>query len=442
MKRAIIHTLGCKVNQCESDALRSLLASAGFDTGWHHPSADVVVINTCTVTGKAAMQSRQAIRRALRNHPNARIVVTGCYAQTAPDEIQAIEGVHLVVGHADKLRIADLLSREKPHRHETAMIHQPIHAHRAFDALPSVAPDNRTRAFLKIQDGCNARCTYCIVPYARGQSRSMPEADVLSHLHALGSQGYREVVLTGIHLGAYGKDFDPPLSLANLISGILPKCPVDRLRLSSIEPTEIDDGILQQMASLPSRLCAHLHIPLQSGNDRILARMGRPYTREFFAQVIQHVKDLLPHAAIGADVLVGFPGESDSAFEQTFALIEALPLSYLHVFPFSSRNGTPAAQYRDTVAAPMIKERCSRLRQLGQRKKEIFYRSQVGRMCDILVETLCDAETGLPKGHTANYLPVVIKEASSEIETNTIVPVRIERLDDQGRLIGRYQPHC
>lgn len=434
MKHAIVTTLGCKVNQCESAAIGSHLTTAGFDTLKQDQAVDLVVINTCTVTGKAAMQSRQAIRQAMRQHPGAKIVVTGCYAQTAPQEIQSIEGVSLIVGHADKLRIADILSQNASTTPQPQLIHQTISQHHDFAAMPSVAPDGRTRAFLKIQDGCNAYCTYCIVPHARGRSRSMPIADVNTHLQKLGAVGHREVVLTGIHLGAFGKDLDPPRSLADLLDKITPACPVDRLRLSSIEPTEINERILAHMAHNATPLCPHLHIPLQSGDDQILKRMGRPYSREMFRDAIQKVKSKLPQAAIGVDVLVGFPGESEAAFQQTFDLIEALPVTYLHVFPFSARKGTPAAGFNDKIPENIIKARCRRLRQLGENKKEAFYRTQVGQRVEVLVETVHDTATGQPKGHSTNYLPVVL--ADHQAAPNTIVSVHIERLDKQGHLIG------
>jgi threonylcarbamoyladenosine tRNA methylthiotransferase MtaB len=435
MKRVIVTTLGCKVNQCESAAIGSHLAAAGFEPATQDQAADLVVINTCTVTGKAAMQSRQAIRQAMRQHPGAKIVVTGCYAQTAPEEIQSIDGVSIIVGHADKLRIADILTRDASTAPPTQLIHQAALLPHDFAAMPSVAPDGRTRAFLKIQDGCNAYCTYCIVPHARGRSRSMPVADVKAHLQTLGAAGHREVVLTGIHLGAFGKDFDPPLSLVHLLDQMIPACPVDRLRLSSIEPTEINDRILDLMAESHTPLCPHLHIPLQSGDNRILKQMGRPYCRERFRHTIQTVKNRLPQAAIGVDVLVGFPGESDVAFKQTVDLIQELPVTYLHVFPFSTRKGTPAADFKDKIPETIITARCRRLRRLGEEKRTAFYNSQIGQRVEVLVETTRDAVSGRPKGHSANYLPVVV--AHNQVAANTIVSVQIEGLDKQGYLIGR-----
>lgn len=437
MKQVIITTLGCKVNQCESSAIGTQLAAAGYETVKNGASVELIVINTCTVTGKAAMQSRQAIRQAMRQYPDAKIVVTGCYAQTAPEEIQAIQGIDLIVGHADKMRIGELISHKHLKSASTQLIHQPIdkidQTH-GFAAMPSMAPEGRTRAFLKIQDGCNAFCTYCIVPHARGRSRSMPVSDVTNHLKHLGSLGYREVVLTGIHLGAFGKDLTPALTLTALLERLISTCPVERLRLSSIEPTEVEDTLLCLMAADPSPLCPHLHIPLQSGDDQILKRMGRPYSHAKFSRVIQNATHILPHAAIGVDTLVGFPGESEAAFEQTYTLIESLPISYLHVFPFSPRKGTPAADYKDHVSQNIVKARCRHLRRLGEEKKMAFYRSQIGRTVNVLVETNKDAVTGHPKGFSDNYLPVVLP--GQEVAVNAMVTVTITGLDDRGFLIG------
>ena len=424
MKRYRIMTLGCKVNQCESAALAHQLEGTGARPHKGPGSADLVIVNTCTVTGKAAMQSRQAIRRAIRSHPQARIVVTGCYAQTAPEEIQAIQEVDLIVGHADKLRIAELIQGARLPVRQAALVKDNIFQCREFAKLPWAAPEDRTRAFLKIQDGCSAMCSYCIVPYARGRSRSMPVADVVAHLQALGRSGFREVVLTGIHLGAYGTDLEPPVSLSQLLFQISQKPPVDRLRLSSIEPGEVDANLLQMAAFSSGFICSHLHLPLQSGDNVILQRMGRPYTREDFTATVHAVRKHLPDAAIGADVLVGFPGEDEAAFGQTLDLIRALPLTYLHVFPFSPRKGTPAASYKGHVPQRMVKERCRRLRELGEAKKQSFLNSLVGHTVQVLVQKRTDPKTGYPNGLSHNYVTVYLQ--GSQLEVNALVKARIE----------------
>jgi threonylcarbamoyladenosine tRNA methylthiotransferase MtaB len=431
--RFTITTLGCKVNQCESSALGGLLEASGYRSGPLNDEIDLVIINTCTVTGKAAMQSRQAIRQAVRSHPNAKIVATGCYAQTAPDEIQAIDGVDYIVGHGDKMTIAQVVEKMAPAAGAPALVHRNIQQVRCFDPLPSVAPDARTRAFLKIQDGCNAFCTYCIVPYARGRSRSMPAKDVLKHLHNLAHKKFKEVVLTGIHLGAYGKDLRPKTSLCGLISSIKRCNGVRRLRLSSIEPTEVEADLIDLTCAPDSPLCPHFHIPLQSGDDAILKRMGRPYTRAQFIRSIEKIRQALPFGAVGIDVLVGFPGEDEEAFNQTVRLIEALDISYLHVFPFSPRKGTPAAAFEDKVPERIVKKRCRGLRKIGEKKKAAFYRSNIGSRVNVLIET-CHSGRGRSEGMSENYIPVTLP--NTRVEKNSIVTVSIDAVENDLTVIG------
>lgn len=430
MNRFHMTTLGCKVNQCESASISAALTEAGYQDG-RGQAADVVVINSCAVTARAAMQSRQAVRHAIRVYPEAAIVVTGCYAQIAPETLQAIDGVHVVVGHHFKLDVQQWLACA---RHAPATLWQKTGGRQVFDPLLSAASERRTRAFLKIQDGCNTHCAYCVVPLARGRSRSMPKNDVIDHLTRLGQQGIQEVVLTGIHIGAYGADFDPPVALADLLSDIEHAAPIARWRLSSIEPTEIDPRILSQMADPAGGLCPHAHIPLQSGDDTVLRRMGRPYSRAHFAGIVADIHRVMPQAAIGADVLVGFPGEDEAAFANTFSLIEELPLSYLHVFPYSVRPGTVAASFKNKVHSQTIKARCRLLRSLGEKKRTQFHQAQLGSVTKVLVETAHDRKTGLALGTSENYLTVAI--AGQGIVENSLMPVRIERQGPQGIMIG------
>jgi threonylcarbamoyladenosine tRNA methylthiotransferase MtaB len=276
----------------------------------------------------------------------------------------------------------------------------------AAAALPRGA--TRTRPFLKVQDGCDAFCAYCIVPYARGPSRSVDYQSVLDGVSRLADQGYQEAVLTGIHLGAYGRDLQPRRSLAELLRAILNQPQAIRIRLSSIEPLELTDEIID-LAAGTERICRHFHVPLQSGDAQILRRMGRPYTPEGYGERIARIRARLPEAAIGADVLVGFPGETEEAFERTFALAEALPLTYLHVFPFSARPGTAAFGFGDRVPAKRIKQRCSRMRQMGNRKRLAFHQGFIGRRLQVLTEGRRDPQTGLLKGVSSNYLPVLFE---------------------------------
>lgn len=427
-------TLGCKVNQYESEALaRRLVAD-----GWHRvegPPVDLCLINTCTVTGRAAMQSRQAARRA-RRQGAGRIVVTGCYAQVEPEAVTAIEGVDLVVGHSEKHRIPALVRdlMERPARRRAETVVAPRSAAWPFDAISDAVVGGRTRPLLKIQDGCDAFCTYCIVPHARGRSRSMPAETVLARIADLGAAGYHEVVLTGIHLGRYGRDLSPATTLAGLLRQIEVAGDVTRFRVSSVEPQEFDAALIAALTEA-THCCRHFHIPLQSGDDAILERMGRPYAGADVADLVLTLGRRVPDAALGLDVLVGFPGETEAAFERTYRLVAGLPLAYLHVFPFSPRAGTPAARMSDPVPAGVITRRCARLRRLGQRKRLDFQRRFVGREAAAVVEGRRDPHTGRLKMVTDNYLPVIFDGPDEMMEQ--LVTVRIEALDAHGRLVGR-----
>ncbi|MDM8543088.1 tRNA (N(6)-L-threonylcarbamoyladenosine(37)-C(2))-methylthiotransferase MtaB [Desulfococcaceae bacterium HSG9] len=423
-----ITTLGCKVNQSESESLAASLKSRGMSEAGS-ATADVCIINTCTVTQKASMQSRQAIRRSIRLNPQARIIVTGCYAQMQPEQIRRIDKVDDIIGHRAKMRIPDLIKTEVANEDTSAALELPFCN---IEALP--ADFSRTRPVLKIQDGCNTFCTYCIVPYARGRSRSMPVKDVSDAVNAVHSSGKREIVLAGIHLGCYGQELTPSTSLVELLNYVLSDTSIERIRLSSIEPAELTSDIIT-LASESERLCSHFHIPLQSGDDSILERMHRPYTRSMFSSLIRQIHAVMPDAAIGADILAGFPGETEAAFENTFTLVEELPISYLHVFPFSARKGTPAYTFPDKVADNVIKARCRRLRELGKRKKNEFYQKFIHQKIEILVESQRDRRTGLLKGFTSNYIPVLV-QAGDELK-NKLVMVRIERVDADGIVFGR-----
>ncbi|MBR9980821.1 MAG: tRNA (N(6)-L-threonylcarbamoyladenosine(37)-C(2))-methylthiotransferase MtaB [Desulfatitalea sp.] len=435
MKSYRVITLGCKVNQCESAAVGHLLEQCGYVHARQDHTPDTVVINTCTVTSKAAMQSRQAIRKSVRAYPDAHIVVTGCHAEIAAEQVGAMEGVHLVVGNTDKMRLATLLAEpvhdagfQRPTA-DPSVLGGPC-----FAPMPAVSREDRTRAFLKVQDGCNTRCTYCIVPYTRGPSRSMPEAEVETHIRRLAEQGLREVVLTGIHLGAYGSDLVPATSLTLLIDRLTRKPLVDRIRVSSIEPTEISPSLVDLFASRPERLCPHFHVPLQSGDNRLLRRMGRPYTREQYAAVIHDIRHRLPRAAIGVDVMAGFPGEGDDAFAQTCELIASLPITYLHVFPFSPRHGTPAEKFTSKIPQRVAKERCQHLRRLGENKRQDFLRTMMGQQTTVLIQTLSADTPGEAFGISDNYLP--IKMTGGPYQENSLVRAEIRGISDDGRLIG------
>ena len=434
LKSFSITTLGCKVNQAESDAVAQDLLSSDWSAATECDMAEVCIINTCTVTQKASMQSRQAIRKAIRTNPNARIIVTGCYAQTAPQEINRIDGVDYVVGHDKKLSISRLIRTKGDWDcgHPVSSFND-IRKRGQFQPMPVATSVSRTRPFLKIQDGCDAFCTYCIVPYARGRSRSMPPDMVLQNIAQLARAGYHEAVLTGIHLGAYGHDLAPACSLSDLLERIEDRKSITRVRVSSIEPFELGNEVIRRVAESDT-FCKHFHIPLQSGDDGILEKMGRPYSRQNFYELIGSIHRLMPDAAIGVDTLIGFPGESEAAFDSTYELIADLPVSYLHVFPFSSRAGTVADKLPNKLDPPVIRARCERMRKLGQQKRLEFYRRFTGKSLPILIETRRDGSTGLLKGISSNYLPVLV-DGDDDLQ-NKIVEVKIEKMEEN-KLFGR-----
>ncbi len=426
MPKFTIKTLGCKVNQYESEAIgRELEAFDWLPVQTDEPS-DLCIINTCTVTQKAAMQSRQAVRQAIRANPGARIVVTGCYAQTAADKLNKIDGVHDVIGNADKHKIANIFrSLKEVQKSAPISICADMRDKHQFNQFSETVYGTRTRPFLKIQDGCSAWCTYCIVPFARGPSRSMPPADVLDHVKQLNGNGYHEVVLCGVHLGNYGLDLVPKTSLYELLRQIDRLDLIERVRFSSIEPLELNKDIIGCVTD-SHRFCRHFHIPLQSGDDRILKQMHRPYTSQYFCDLVANINQRLPDAAIGVDILVGFPGETDEAFETTYRLIQKLPVAYLHVFPFSSHPSTAASKFPDKIRPEVIKARCERLRNLGAEKRFRFYNGFIGQKLEVLIEETRDSETGLLKGISSNYIPVFID--ASDDRMNNIVQVKVEKL--------------
>ena len=396
-RTAAIATLGCKTNQFESAALEERLLAAGWSIVPFEAGAELVIVNTCTVTAATDSQSRNLIRRARRLNPECRVVVTGCYAQVDPQALAAIPGVALVLGNEEKRDLLRLLEAEGP-----GIQVADIRAVEAAQVESIGSFAERSRAFVQIQNGCDAFCSYCIIPYARGRSRSVTPEQVLAQVRDFVAQDYPEIVLTGIHIGGYGSDLTPPTSLTALLRRLLAGTGVQRLRLGSIEPTEIPAELLDLLATSPA-LCPHLHIPLQAGDDAVLARMGRHYDGAFFRALVARIHARLPAAAIGLDVIVGFPGETDAEFANTFALIESLPVSHLHVFPFSRRPGTPAASMPAQVPAEVARARAAQLRTLGEEKQQAFAARFVGQTLEVVVEGGKGKER---RGIARNYLAV------------------------------------
>ena len=430
-----ILTLGCKVNQCESEEIASSIEALGLQRAADGEKADICIVNTCAVTGRAAMQCRQAIRHLRTLHPGSRVIVTGCYASMEPEVLAGLPGVVQVIGNDRKAETAAAVIQALGLDAADRFGKTPITTEKRVGPPKASPVGHRTRPFLKIQDGCDSFCTYCIVPYARGRSRSIPPEDVLAALSAYEASGFREVVLTGIHIGRYGLDLSPRLDLHALLSMILDRRLSLRIRLSSIEPTEMTEAIVELMAQSGGSLCPHVHIPLQSADDGILRAMHRPYGPERFADVVQMVRNRIPDAAIGSDVLVGFPGETAEAFANTRSLIERLPLTYLHVFPFSPRPGTAAFHLPNRVEADIIKSRCNVLRTIGRRKKTAFAASLIGTQTTVLIESKADPQTGWSRGLSPHYQQVAIEDRS-DLPEHRLVDVRLVAADGE-RLVGR-----
>jgi threonylcarbamoyladenosine tRNA methylthiotransferase MtaB len=411
-----VQNFGCRATQADGAAIEALLAAKGLEAAEVRAGADLVVLNTCTVTSTADDEVRQTIRRVHRENPAARILVTGCYAQRAPEELASLAGVEWVVGNSHKAQIAELVT--------VAPYHGNIHVGDIFaqhDFLSAPCPEgaqdaagDRTRPNLKIQDGCNNRCSFCIIPFVRGRSRSAPAGRVVEQVRGLAAR-YREIVLSGINLGRWGREPGSTMRLADLIRLLLAETGVERLRLSSVEPMDFSDDLLGLMAE-SSRMAKHVHAPLQTGSDRILRRMHRKYRPRHYADRILKARALMPDAAIGADAMVGFPGETEADFEESRRFIADLPFTYLHVFTYSERPGTPAAEDPDAVPVTVRKERNRALRELAAAKNRAFRESMVGKTLSAV--TLHEAGMAL----TENYLKV---ELAQEREPNRIVDVRI-----------------
>jgi len=419
MPRFFVQNFGCRATQADGAALEAKLTQRGLECASDRHAADFVILNTCTVTSSADDDVRQTVRRVHRENPASRILVTGCYAQRAPEELAALPGVEWVVGNSHKTGIADLLTGAPYH---SQILVGDIFASRDFLTAPVMeAAADRARPNLKIQDGCNNRCSFCIIPFVRGRSRSSPADFVVEQVRNLAGR-YREVVLSGINLGRWGKEPGSNLRLAGLIRRLLRETEIDRIRLSSVEPMDFSDDLLGLMAESP-RIAKHVHAPLQSGSDGVLRRMHRKYRPRHYAERILKARSLMPDAAIGADVMAGFPGETDAEFEENRAFIECLPFTYLHVFTYSERPGTAAAEMRHPVPIHVRRERSRSLRELAAQKNLEFRRRMAGRKLSVV--TLEEPRTAL----SSNYLKV---EMVAERPSNQLLEVEISGLTYAG----------
>jgi len=432
------HTLGCKLNYSETSAISRQFEGAGYSVVPYSEAANVYVINTCSVTDFADKKCRQAVRKALRKAPDARVIVTGCYAQLKPKEISEIEGVDLVLGAAEKFRILEFVDQLSVGEHENSFFAGEIKDVEGFNNAYSFG--DRTRSFLKVQDGCDYKCSFCTIPLARGSSRSNTVQSVVETAQEIVQKGIKEVVLTGVNIGDFGLIDDatggssvgrPRETFFDLITALDEVEGIERFRISSIEPNLLTDDIITFVAQ-SKRFVPHFHIPLQSGNDKLLKMMRRRYKRGLYADRVALIKKLMPHACIGVDVIVGFPGETDEDFKESYRFINELDISYLHVFTYSERANTHAINIEEPIPMNVRRERNEMLRILSDKKKRYFYNQHIGSARPVLFEH--HKNDDYLTGFTDNYVKVILPKVKGSI--NKIFPVHLKEIDSEGLMIS------
>lgn len=422
MKQAAFHTLGCKLNFAETSSIARKLTENGFIITSLDNYADAYVINTCTVSQRADKECRKVIRSISRRFPNAFIIVTGCYAQLKPEEIASIDGVDLVLGTKEKFKINEYIKKLDKNKSPQIYVSD-LNDNDDFGIAFSGEVDDRTRAFLKIQDGCDFKCSFCTIPLARGESRSQPIQKSIEQASYLANKGYKEIILSGVNVGDYGRKNGE--NLFNLLKELIKIDGIERIRISSIEPNLLTPDLINFIIE-SDKICNHFHIPLQSGSDDILKLMRRRYTKSDYFKLIQYIKSLDPYAGIGADVIVGFPGETDIHFQETYSFLLELPISYLHVFTYSERPNTPAAISPDRVEPRIRFARNKKLRMLGRIKKHYFYSQFINKSLPVLYES--NFLNGFAFGFTSNYIRVKAKVSENYI--NKIVETKILSIDN------------
>ncbi|MBC8014958.1 MAG: tRNA (N(6)-L-threonylcarbamoyladenosine(37)-C(2))-methylthiotransferase MtaB [Sporomusaceae bacterium] len=401
MPRVAFTTLGCKVNQFETEVMEGLFKQRGYEVIPFDQVADIYVINTCSVTHLGERKSRQLIRRAIRLNDKAVVAVSGCYAQVSPEQIEAIEGVNVIVGTQDRQRIVDLVEQVGLSKGVTNIVTNIMNADQ-FEDIPLFEAPGRTRAFLKIQEGCTNFCTYCIIPYARGPLRSRPLESVKREAEKLVAAGFKEIVLTGIHLGAYGRDTQGKITLVDAVKAVLSIEGLVQLRLGSLESIEISDELITIMKQ-DDRLCRHLHLPLQAGDDQVLRAMNRHYTLAEYRELIHNIQERIEDIGISTDIIVGFPGETPAMFENALQFVESMEFSRMHIFPYSPRKGTPAASYSFQVPEDEKKRRVQRMQEMAEKKTAQFQDRFLNRQLTVLFEPEHD---NIAEGLTSNYIRV------------------------------------
>lgn len=434
-QKVAFHTLGCKVNQHDSAIMAALFQDAGYEVVDFNDLADVYVVNTCTVTHLSDRKSRQMIRHAARENPAATIVVCGCYAQTAKAELEALDEVDLIIGTNERHKVVEAVETFRQDHVKMAYMADDEELF-YYEDLPHERVSGMTRAYVKIQEGCDQFCAYCAIPYARGPLRSRSEQDTIDEINMLVERGYKEVILTGIHIGAYGRGVkDETCDLTGLCRRILDETAIERLRIGSLEGIEVTDALIEMIAS-DERMAKHLHLPLQSGCDRTLSAMRRPYDTEEFREMMRRIRGKVPNIAITTDLMVGFPGETDEDFKESLVFCNDIAFSAMHIFKYSMRSGTPAAAMPDQID-PQIKERrAKQMADVAQKNKLDYERRFVGQTLRILVEE--QTKDGLWTGHSSNYLLVTFP--GENIRSGDFVDVKITSAE-RNRLLGEIETH-
>ena len=415
-----IITLGCKVNQYESEAVEELFLQKGYEKA--NENADIYVINTCTVTNMSDRKSRQMISRARRDNPEAVVAVMGCYSQVKPEEVAAIEGVDIVLGSRNKENVVELCEDVLQNKGAIDKIIAPSET-KSFEELQISNQTEMTKAYLKIQDGCNMYCSYCLIPYARGNIVSRDISSIVEETKRLAKNNFKEIVLTGIHVSSYGKDFDDGSSLIDVIEAVAKVDGIERIRLSSMEPRHISIEFLERMKAT-GKACDHFHLSLQSGSDDVLKAMNRKYDRALYKEKVEEIRQVFPNAGITTDIIVGFPGETEENHKQTMDFVNEIKFSKTHLFKFSPREGTRAAKMGDQINGNIKKDRLHDLEKIEESNREEFLEKQIGKVLSVLVESKSDLE-GYSGGYSTNYLKVNVRE---DIPANTIIDVKITEI--------------
>jgi len=430
MAKAAFYTLGCKVNQYETEAMIELFKKDHYEIVSFDEYADVYVINTCTVTNLGDRKSRQMIRRAKKVNPDSIVAVVGCYVQTAPEEVKAIEGVNIIVGTDQRSKIIDLIRKyEEEHKMITAVDN--IMNVKSFEELSVSQLEGRTRAYLKIQEGCNQYCSYCIIPYARGPIRSRHPENIIKEVKSLVNNGFKEIVLTGIHVASYGKDLED-MDLLKIIEMVHTIEGLKRIRLSSIEPSIVTEEFVKRLKDLP-KICPHFHLSLQSGCDATLRRMNRKYDTQKYKKAVELLRENIEDIALTTDLIVGFPGETEEEFKASYNFVKEIGFAQIHVFKYSPRKGTPAAKMTNQISPEIKDERSHQMILLGEELQRNFLEKHVGKVLEVLFEHSIDPQKDLYEGYTSNYLKAIA--SSKEKIENEILKVEVKEVKNDA-LIG------